>query len=479
MPEPARRTLVHGGTLVTSAGVAAADVRFADGAVAAIGALDPEPGDALVDASGCFVLPGGVDFHTHIDAVFRGSIRTADDWRTGSAAAAAGGTTTVIDFCSPGPDQPLAEALAGWRARVEEQRPLVDYGAHVILVQPGEDRLAELAELPGLGVSSVKLYLAYPGRVMSDDRALFRTLQRAAELDLLVLVHAENGHAIDVLVEEALESGEVEPEWHGHTRPPLTEAEAVSRATALARLAEAELYVVHLSSERALAELRRARADGGRVHGETCSHYLVLDESLLIGAPREEAAKFVCSPPARTRDDQAELWAALGDGGLDVLASDHCPFVLHGEKIVDGDFTHIMNGLPGVEQRLLIGYSGVERGVYPIERLVEIASAEPARLAGIYPRKGDLRVGSDADAVILDPAAPTRFSAETHHSAVDYLPYEGMEVPGRIRDVFVRGRAVVADGRLLDGPGDGRFLARATRSGDPSALPASDEGDTP
>lgn len=460
MSEPTRPTLVRGGTVVTSAGVAAVDIRFADGVVAELGRLAPRPDDDVVDATGCYVLPGGVDFHTHIDAVFRGSIRTADDWRSGSAAAVAGGTTTVLDFCSPGPDESLEQALAAWRARVDAQRPWADYGAHVILVQPDEDRLAELAQLAQLGVTSVKLYLAYPGRMMSDDRALFRTLQRAAELDLLVLVHAENGHAIDVLVEEALAAGEVEPEWHGHTRPPLTEAEAVSRATSLARIAGAELYVVHISSERALDELRRAAADGGRVHGETCSHYLVLDESMLIGAPREEAARYVCSPPTRSRSDQEALWDALGDGGLDVLASDHCPFVLHGEKIVDGDFTHIMNGLPGVEQRLLIGYSGVARGAYSLERLVEVASAQPARLAGLYPRKGDLRIGSDADAVILDPARRTVFSAATHHSAVDYLPYEGMEVPGGIRQVFVRGRSVVVDGRLRDGSGDGRFLAR-------------------
>ncbi len=462
MSEPARRTLVRGGTVVTAAGSAVADVRLADGTIVEIGRLEAGPGEEVVDAAGCYVLPGGVDFHTHIDAVFRGSIRTADDWRTGSAAAAAGGTTTVVDFCRAEDGQPLAEAIGEWRDRVAAQDPWIDYGVHAILVQPDEERLAELDALPGLGVASVKLYLAYPGRMMSDDRALFRTMQRAAELGLLVLVHAENGHAIDVLVEEALAAGHVEPEWHGHTRPPLTEAEAVSRATVLARIAGAELYVVHLSSLRALEEVRRAAADGAGVHAETCSHYLVLDESMLAGAPREEAARYVCSPPTRSKDDQAGLWRALGDGGIEVLASDHCPFALRGEKIVEGDFTHIMNGLPGVEQRLMIGYSGVARGAYSIERFVDITSTTPARLAGLYPRKGGIAIGSDADLVILDPAGRTRFSAETHHSAVDYLPYEGIEVDGAIRDVFAGGRRVLRDGELQPAARGGRFLARST-----------------
>lgn len=457
--------------MVSPSGSAVADLLFADGVVAARGELEAGPGDEVIDATGCYVLPGGVDFHTHIDAVFRGSIRTADDWRSGSAAAAAGGTTTVIDFCPAVPGEPLAETIGRWRAGVEAQRPWIDYGVHAILVQPDEDRLEDLAALPGLGVTSVKVYLAYPGRMMSDDAAVLRTMQRAAELGILVLVHAENGHAIDVLVQDALEAGCTGPEWHGRTRPPLTEGEAVARATALARIAGAEVYLVHLSSRRALEELGRAVADGARAHGETCSHYLMFDSSRLEGAPPEEAARYVCSPPTRDREDRDALWAALGDGELQVLASDHCPFALHGQKIVDGDFTHIMNGLPGVEQRLMVGYSGVTRGAYSMERFVDIVSTTPARLAGLHPRKGELLPGSDADAVILDPRASTRFSAATHHSAADYLPYEGIELAGGIREVFARGRLVYGGGELRPDARGGEYLPRSRASAVPAEAP--------
>lgn len=466
MSRAVRRTIVRGGTVVTSAGAEISDVLVIDGVVAGIGsfdpALEPELTDAeVIDAGGSYVLPGGVDFHTHMDSVFRGSIRTADNFATGTAAAVAGGTTTVLDFCRAEPGEQLADALVRWRERTAAQQPWADYGAHMVLVQPDENTLSQLGGLPHLGVTSLKMYLAYPGRMMSDDRALFRAMQCAAESDLLVLVHAENGHAIDVLVEDALIAGHTEPAWHGKSRPPLTEAEAVSRASALARLAGARLYIVHVSSAAALAEIHRARIAGTDVKAETCSHYLVFDESMLEGVPREISSRFVCSPPTRALDDQTALWVALGDRSLDVLASDHCPFALQGQKIVEGDFTHIMNGLPGVEQRLAIAYQGVVDGRYSLERMVEFFSTTPAKLAGIHPKKGEIAVGSDADLVILDPQTTTVLSAATHHSAADYLPYEGMEVAGRVSRVMLRGTTVYLDGTVIPGNRSGSYLHRS------------------
>lgn len=466
MSRAVRRTIVRGGTVVTSTGAEISDVLVVDGIVAGIGSFDPALGPELADAEvldarGSYVLPGGVDFHTHMDSVFRGSIRTADNFATGTAAAVAGGTTTILDFCRAEPGEHLADALAHWRDRVAAQQPWADYGAHMVLVQPDEDTLSQLASLPHLGVTSLKMYLAYPGRMMSDDRALFRALQCAKEAGLLVLVHAENGHAIDVLVEDALAAGHTEPAWHGKTRPPLTEAEAVSRASALARLAGARLYIVHVSSAAALVEIDRAREAGTDVKAETCSHYLVLDDSMLEDVPREIASRFVCSPPARSLENQTALWVALGDGSLDVLASDHCPFALQGEKIAEGDFTHIMNGLPGVEQRLMIAYQGVVDGCYSLERMVDFVSTTPARLAGIHPKKGEIAVGSDADLVIFDPQVTTVLSAGTHHSAADYLPYEGMEVAGRVSRVMLRGTTVYVDGTVIPENRTGSYLHRS------------------
>ncbi|GAA1495349.1 dihydropyrimidinase [Paeniglutamicibacter kerguelensis] len=464
-----RRCIVRGGEVVTAAGVVRSDVLVVDGVVAGLGSFEPGhdevPADAeVIDAHGSYVLPGGVDFHTHLDSVFRGSIRTADDFASGTAAAVAGGTTTIVDFCRAEAGQSLADALADWRERVAAQRPWADYGAHMVLVQPDAETLEQLSGLPDLGVTSVKMYLAYPGQMMSDDEALLRAMQSAAESDMLVLVHAENGHAIKVLVGDALAAGHTEPDWHGKTRPPMTEAEAVMRASVLARLSGTRLYIVHVSSSEALAEIERARAAGTQIFAETCSHYLVFDESMLEGVPREIAARFVCSPPTRSLEDQTELWGALDSGPLDVLSSDHCPFALHGEKIVEGDFTHILNGLPGVEQRMAIAYQGVVDGHYTLARMVEIASSNPAKLAGLYPRKGEIAVGSDADLVILDPRQSSILSASTHHSAADYLPYEGMEVSGRVRQVLLRGETVFFDGAVLQNQRAGAYLHRSTPS---------------
>jgi dihydropyrimidinase len=466
MAEASRRTVVANGTVVTPAGTLEADVLVEDDRLVAIERpsvdLCPQWHDAdRINATGLYVLPGGVDVHTHLDTVFRGSVRTADDFATGTAAAVAGGTTTIVDFCRAEPGERLDAALRRWQERVASQRPWTDYGAHVVLVQPGDDVLDQLAGLPGLGVSSIKMYMAYPGRMMSDDGAILRAMQRAADVGLLVLVHAENGHAIDVLVSDALAIGHVEPEWHGKTRPVLTEAEAVHRAITLARIAGARVYIVHVSSSAALDEVARARAMGAAVHAETCSHYLVLDDSMLEGRPREIAAPLVCSPPARSAADREALWSALADGRLEVLSSDHCPFAMHGEKIVDLDFTHIMNGLPGVEQRMLIAFQGVAEGRYSIERMVEAVSMRPAKLAGLAGRKGALEVGADADLVLLDPTARTTLSAQTHHSAADYLPYEGMQVAGAIRRVLLRGRTVFADGEVAADARHGGYLARS------------------
>jgi dihydropyrimidinase len=450
-------TLIRNGTIVNADGRRAADVLVDGERIAEVG-----PGlagaDRVVDASGRFVLPGGVDVHTHLDAPM-GAIRTADDFETGTIAAACGGTTTVVDYATQEKGGSLAGAVEEWRARAEG-RAVVDFGFHVCISDLRPDVEAEMEALVRAGVPSFKVFMAYPGRLMLDDGEIFRVLRRAASIGGLVCLHAENGHVIDVLAREAVASGRTAPRFHALTRPREVEAEAVQRGVALAELAGAPLFVVHVSTGGAAGHIAAARRRGLPVYGETCPQYLLLSDA-AYDAPDAEAAKYVMSPPLRPAAEAEALWEGLASGSLDVVATDHCPFTL-AQKAGGRDFTAIPNGAPGIEPRLALLYdAGVAAGRLSLERFVETTSTAPARLFGLHPRKGAIAPGADADIVLFDPSATTAISAATHHMRVDYNPYEGRTVRGAIALVLARGEAVVEGGRFVGTPGRGRFLKRA------------------
>ncbi|WP_285568034.1 dihydropyrimidinase [Streptomyces sp. RTGN2] len=463
-PAATGRVLITGGTVIGPDTTAPADVLVENGTISAItgpGVLHRGDADETVDADGCWVLPGGVDPHTHLDTLIRGH-RTCDDFHRGTVAALAGGTTSVIDFCYPEPGESPLAALHAWQARMLAQRPTADVGAHMVLVQPGEDELAELPRLVAEGVTSIKVYMAYRGRRMTDDRGLLRILQCAAPLGITVLVHAENGDAIDLLTAQAIDRGETAPHHHSHTRPDLLEAEAVNRIAHLGRVAGARVYIVHVSGSTALDPISRSRAAGWDLHGETCPHYLVLDEHALEG-DLVSAAQAVCSPPLRRTTDQDALWQALADGVLSTVSSDHCAFRITDQKIMEPRFDCILNGLPGIEQRImLLHHFGVRTGRITPRRWSDAVSTAPARMFGLYPRKGLIAPGGDADLLVFDPERRRTLTVADHHSAVDHLPYEGIEVVGAPRAVLAGGRTVVRDGRPVPGlTGGGRFLLRA------------------
>lgn len=459
--------LVRNGRIVTASESYAADLFVDGGRVALVGAGLSLPADTVLDASGCLVLPGGIDAHTHLDLP-TGEVTSADDFETGTRAAAFGGTTTVVDFATPEPGQSLLAALETWR-RKADGRAVVDYGFHMVLRGLGEDTLREVARLTrDEGVSSFKLYLAYPGVLQVDDATFFRALLAARECGALSLVHAENGGLIDVLVKRALSRGETAPRHHALTRPPLAEAEATSRAIALAGLAGAPLYVVHLSCAAALAHVAAARERGQAVLAETCPQYLFLSRA-DYDRPGFEGAGYVMSPPLREPADQEALWRGLAGGDLQVVATDHCPFTLADKARGEGDFSKIPNGAPGIETRMMLLWDGgVRAGRIDAQRFVELTAAGPARAFGLWPRKGTLAVGADADLVIWDPERETRLSASTLHMRVDYSPYEGRVVRGGPLVVVSRGEVIVERGEWRGRSGRGQFLAR----GHGVALPA-------
>lgn len=440
--------LLRGGLLIGPDGAEPGDLLLAEGVIAAVGAAATQRVSSgsvveVVDVGGRYVLPGGVDPHVHLDSVFRGR-RTADDFASGANGAVAGGTTSLLDFCFPAPGELLTDAVLRWRDRVVAQDPLARLGCHLVLVEPTDAVLDQLAECVELGVRSLKLYLAYPGRNMSTDGALLRTLQRAAALDLTVLVHAENGPAIEVLIGQALAGGHREPAWHALTRPAELEAEAVHRACVLAELAGAKLHVVHVSGAAALQVVVDARRRGVRVTAETCPHYLLLDSGTLAGTAHQ-AAGFVCSPPTRDAADQDRLWAGLRAHEIAFVASDHCPFLLHRDKVMGDDFTQILNGMPGVEQRImLLHHFGVRTGRLTLPDLVRLTSTAAADLFDLP--GGRLEVGAPADVLVFDPDRELTLSAATQHCAVDYLPYEGITVRGAVESVYLAGELVVSGG---------------------------------
>ena len=452
------RTLLRHGTIVNADGQRRADVLVDGERIAAIGVGLLDPADREIDASGRLLLPGGVDVHTHLDMPF-GDIRTADDFASGTIAAACGGTTTIVDYATQARRGSLREALDRWMARAAG-RAVIDFGFHVCIAELRPDVEAEMAALVDEGVTSFKLFMAYPGRLMLSDDEILRVLRRSAEVGGLVCLHAEDGLAIELLVRQALAAGQTAPVYHARTRPPAVEAEAVQRGIALAEMAGAALYIVHLSSAPGLERVEAARRRGLSVLAETCPQYLLLTEAAYDAEPAE-AAKFVMSPPLRAPAHRGTLWAGLERGDIQVVATDHCPFTTTDKARDLGDFTRIPNGAPGIEHRMALLYdAGVAGGRISLERFVDVTAAAPARIFGLSPRKGVIAEGADADIVVFDPAGTTTISAATHHMRVDYNPYDGRTLRGAVDLVLARGEVVVSCGRYVGTPGRGEFLKR-------------------
>ena len=452
------RTMIKGGTVVTATETTKADVVVEDEKVAAIGTGIPVQADVEIDATDRYVMPGGVDVHTHMDLPFGGSF-CSDDFETGTIAAAFGGTTTIVDFAVQDYGEGLRQGLDRWFEKAK--RATTDYGFHMIVREVNDQVLKEMDELVGEGVTSFKLFMAYPGVFMLDDASIFKAMRQAANSGALIMMHAENGGPIDVLVRQFLDEGKTDPVNHGLTRPSVMEGEAVHRAFKLSELAGAPAYIVHLSSRDALNAVREARDRGQAAYAETCPQYLYLSIDDL-GRPGFEGAKFVCSPPLRPADHQEDLWKGLQGNDLQIVSTDHAPFNYVGQKDMGkDDFSKIPNGLPSVEDRFTLLFEGVAAGHIGLNRFVELVATAPAKMFGLYPRKGTIAPGSDADIVVFDPTFEREISAATHHMNVDYSPYEGRKVRGLPEVVMQRGNVLVRDGRFHGRSGEGRFLPRS------------------
>ncbi|GAA1012132.1 dihydropyrimidinase [Nocardiopsis tropica] len=464
-------TFIKGGTVVSATGRGAADVLVDGERIVAL--LEPgttvlgsdlaATADTVIDATGKYVIPGGIDAHTHMSMPFGGT-NASDTFETGTRAAAWGGTTTIIDFAVQKFGERLEDSLATWHEMAGGECA-VDYGFHQIV---GDVNAASLSAIRGLqdeGITSFKLFMAYPGVFYSDDAQILRAMQVSADTGLLTMMHAENGPAIDVLVEQLLAQGKTDPYYHGIARAWQLEEEATHRAIMLAQLTGAPLYVVHVSAKQAVALLAAARDQGQNVFGETCPQYLYLSLEDQLGAPGFEGAKWVCSTPLRSKHEhhQDEVWQALRTNDLQMVSTDHCPFCMKGQKDLGvGDFSKIPNGIGSVEHRMDLMYQGVVSGKITLERWVEITSTTPARMFGMYGRKGVLAPGADADIVIYDPNGHTSIGLEkTHHMNLDYSAWEGFEIDGHVDTVLSRGKVIVDDDQYLGRKGDGKYVRRA------------------
>lgn len=452
--------LIRGGIVVTATDTYQADLLIRDGIIESIGLQLEAEGAEVVDASGCYVFPGGVDPHTHLDMPFGGTV-TCDDFESGTIAAAYGGTTTIVDFCLTNKGETLQSALNTWHEKAEG-KAVIDYGFHLMISEINDEVLAELpAVIDNEGVTSFKVFMAYKNVLQADDGTLYRTLLSAKELGALVMVHAENGDVIDYLVKEALNQGHTDPIYHALTRPPELEGEATGRAVRLTALADSRLYVVHVTCADAVKQIAEARNQGLEIWGETCPQYLVLDQSYLE-LPDFEGAKYVWSPPLREAWNQEVLWNALKNGQLQTIGSDQCSFNFKGQKDLGyGDFSKIPNGGPVIEDRFSLLYSeGVVKNRISINQFVDIISTRSAKLFGLFPQKGTIAVGSDADVVIFDPAVERVISAETHHMKVDYNAFEGIKVTGEPQSVLSRGEFIIRNKQFVGTIGSGRYIKR-------------------
>ncbi|CAH0343800.1 dihydropyrimidinase [Bacillus sp. CECT 9360] len=455
------KKLIKNGTIVTAADTYAADILIENEKITAIGKNLNAAGAEIIDAAGAYVFPGGIDPHTHLEMPFGGTV-TKDDFETGTIAAAYGGTTTVIDFCLTDKGKPLKNAIQTWHNKSKD-KAVIDYGFHLMISEINERVLEEIPSvIEEEGITSFKVFMAYKHVFQADDETLFRTLITAKEHGALVMVHAENGDVIDYLTKKALEEGNTKPIYHALTRPPEIEGEATGRAAQLAGLANSQLYVVHVSCQDAVERIIEARNKGFDIWGETCPQYLVLDQSYLE-KPNFEGAKYVWSPPLREKRHQEVLWNALKNGQLQTIGSDQCSFDFKGQKdLGKDDFTKIPNGGPIIEDRMSILFSeGVKKGRISLNQFVDITSTRSAKLFGLFPQKGTIAIGSDADIVIFDPAIERTISAETHHMAVDYNAFEGMKVTGEPVSVLSKGKFVIREKQFVGEPGSGQFLKRS------------------
>ena len=467
-------TLITGGTIVTATGRSEADVLI-DGEKV-VGVLEPgsvllgtnlkESADMVIDATGKYVIPGGIDAHTHFELPFGGT-EASDTFETGTRAAAWGGTTTVIDFAVQTTGTKIQDGLAKWHAKAAGNCA-IDYGFHQIMGGVDDDSLKAMAGFVDEGITSYKMFMAYPGVFYSDDGQILRAMQKAADYGLLTMMHAENGPAIDVLAAQLVEAGKNTPYYHGIARAWQMEEEATHRAIMLAQLTNAPLYVVHVSAKQAVQQLAWARDNGQNVFGETCPQYLYLSLEEQLGAVSEEwgdfeGAKWVCSTPLRSREEghQDHMWRALRTNDLQMVSTDHCPFCMKGQKELGiGDFRKIPNGIGSVEHRMDLMYQGVVTGELTLERWVELTSTTPARMFGMYGQKGVITPGADADIVVYDPKGHTTISKATHHMNMDYSAWEGFEIDGHVDTVISRGKVVVDKNAYLGAKGDGKFIKR-------------------
>jgi dihydropyrimidinase len=456
------RTLIKGGTIVTAVDQYKGDVLIEDEKIALIGTAIDVHADKAIDASGKYVLPGGIDVHTHLDMPFGGTT-SADDFETGTTAAAFGGTTSIVDFAIQYRGQTLHHAMETW-AKKAEGKAVIDYGFHMIITEINDQVEGEMDAMVRQGITSFKLFMAYPGVFMLDDGSIFKALLRTGKNGGTICMHAENGGVIDVLVQRALAEGKTAPKYHALTRPARAEAEATHRAIAMSEIADVPIYIVHLSATEALEMVTEARDRGLPAFAETCPQYLFLSYD-NYEEPDFEGAKYVMSPPLREKAKRQELWRGLAFNDLQCISTDHCPFCMKEQKELGrNDFSKIPNGAPGIETRMSLVYDGgVREGRITLNRFVELTSTSPAKIFGLFPRKGTIAPGSDADLVVFDPNRTFTLSAKTLHMKVDYNPYEGRKVTGATDTVLSRGRLVIENGKFVGRVGQGSFLKRATR----------------
>ena len=454
--------LIKNGTIVTATDQYVGDVFIEGEKITTIGSALTMPADRVIDATAKYVLPGGIDVHTHMDMPFGGTT-SADDFESGTIAAAFGGTTTIVDFAIQYRGETLHHAFETWSKKAEG-KAAIDYGFHMIITELSDQVEEEMDAMVRQGVSSFKLFMAYPGVFMLDDASIFRAMLRTGKNGGTICMHAENGGVIDVLVKKALAEGKTAPKYHALTRPARAEGEAAHRAIALAEIADVPVYIVHLSAAEALEQVTEARDRGLPAFAETCPQYLFLSYD-NYEEPGFEGSKYVMSPPLREKSTQDRLWRGLAFNDLQAIATDHCPFCMKEKHLGDGDFSKIPNGAPGVETRMSLVYDGgVRTGRISLNRFVELTSTSPAKIFGMFPKKGTIAPGSDADIVIFDPEKTTTLSAKTHHMKVDYNPYEGRQVTGVTETVLSRGKVIIDAGKFTGRAGAGSFLKRSARS---------------